>query len=57
MQKNCQVPVHGTICFCSYFISEQVAPSTALAASLQAILLVKQPRPETETHQWVDELA
>lgn len=57
MQKNCQVPVHGTICFCSYFISEQVAPSTALAASLQAILLVKQPRPETETHHWVDELA
>jgi hypothetical protein len=39
-----------------YFL-EQVAPSTALAASLQAFLLVKQPRPEMETHHWVDELA
>jgi len=34
-----------------------VAPSAALAASLQALLLVKQPSPATETHHWVDELA
>ena len=39
-----------------YFL-KQVAPSTALAASLQAFLLVKQPRPAKETHHWVDGLA